>query len=839
MPPKGKLPQGEIDDLVRWVERGAPDPRVGEAAQGEAAKAGRAHWAYQPIRDARAPAVKDATWPTNDIDRFVLAGLESRRLRPAPDATRLVLVRRLYFDLIGLPPTPEQIDEFLADSSADAYERLVDKLLASPHFGERWGRHWLDVARFGESLTLRGFVVPGTWRYRDYVIEAFNRDMPFDRFMQEQVAGDLLPADSVEQRRRQVVATAFLAMGNNNLEEQDKKQLRMDVVDEQLEAIGRAFLAQTIGCARCHDHKFDPIPTSDYYAMAGILRSTRTMEHANVSKWISVPVPVDEQTEAQISRHERAVAELEGRIKSAREALAKAEKGTGVFPSAGVVRVTDLGGVVVDDPQARKVGEWKHSTAVKEYVGDGYVHDENGGKGAKTITFEPELPRPGRYELRLAYTTGPTRATNVPVTVFSADGETTLSINQRQRPPIGGHFVSLGVYGFEKNGQGFVIVSNEGTDGFVIADAVQWVPVEESKVAAAPATQDAARAELAKMEARLKELVAKGPRRETIVSVVEEPPAEVGDTFVHVRGSVHTLKERVPRGFLSVVPVTTPPAIGGKQSGRKELGQWLAHAENPLPARVMVNRVWHWLMGAGLVRTVDNFGTTGEAPSHPELLDYLARRFSSQGWSVKKLIREIVLSRTYRLSTIENASAAAVDPENRLLWRMNRRRLDAECIRDAILQVSGRLRLEQGGPGYPETLASDFAFKHTDTRRSVYSPVFRNALPELLVAFDFPDPSTPTGRRDTSVVAPQALFVMNNGFVLENADRAAERLLREATGERERIVRAYRLALGREPDSEEMNAVAQFLRETSGDERHKWAQVFQAIFGSIDFRYVD
>jgi hypothetical protein len=254
----------------------------------------------------------------------------------------------------------------------------------------------------------------------------------------------------------------------------------------------------------------------------------------------------------------------------------------------------------------------------------------------------------------------------------------------------------------------------------------------------------------------------------------------------------------------------------------------------------MANRVWHWLLGAGLVRTTDNFGTTGESPTHPQLLDHLARRFTQQGWSTKKLIREIVLSRTYRLSTQPAAAQAAADPENRLLWRANRERLDAECIRDAMLQVSGQLRHDQAGPGYPPTLSSDFAFKPADTRRTVYTPVFRNALPDLLLAFDFPDPSTPTGRRDVSTVAPQALFMTNNPFVLEQATHAAQRLLQEnAPAERDRIMRAYWLTLGRAPEPEEISAVSTFLREAAGDERQKWAQVFQALFGSIEFRYVD
>ena len=304
MPPKKKLPDAVIADFERWVKIGAPDPRGGATAPalipawgGINVDAGRKFWAYQPPRWREPPTVSDTAWPATDIDRFLLVALEAQNIRPTDEADRATLERRLFFDLIGLPPTPEDVDAFVNDPSPVAYETLVDRLLASPHFGERWGRHWLDVARFAESLTLRGLILSPAWRYRDYVIDAFNADMPFDQFVREQIAGDLLPAPSRDDRRRQQVAASFLVLGNTNLEEQDKNQLVMDVVDEQLDTIGRAFLGQTLGCARCHDHKFDPIPTRDYYAMAGILRNVKTLEHANVSKWLEKPLAVSPEKE--------------------------------------------------------------------------------------------------------------------------------------------------------------------------------------------------------------------------------------------------------------------------------------------------------------------------------------------------------------------------------------------------------------------------------------------------------------------------------------------------------------------------------------------------------------
>ncbi|GDY20903.1 xanthan lyase [Verrucomicrobiota bacterium] len=900
MPPKRKLSDEQIADFERWVKLGAPDPRSGVA--GVPAKRtinvaeGRKHWAYQPVAAPALPAVADTAWPRNEIDRFIRARQEAKGIRPGPDADRVTLIRRLSYDLIGLPPTPAEIDAFVNDRAAGADERLVDRLLASPHFGERWGRHWLDVARFAESLTLRGFVLKEAWRYRDYVIESFNQDRPFDRFVREQVAGDLLPAASLAERRRQVVGTAFLAVGNHNLEEQDKKQLVMDVVDEQLDAIGKAFLGQTIGCARCHDHKFDPIPTRDYYALAGILKNAKTLEHANVSKWLELPLPVDPDAEKPLQKHDAAIAELQARIKEAKDAAAKTTAALvpakNALAPASVIAPEKLPGIVVDDPRAKRVGEWTESKTVRNFIGAGYIHDDNTGKGRKTVTFIPELPRAGRYEVRLAYVPGSNRAAEVPVTVFSADGEKTVRIDQRQSPPIDGHFVSLGQHRFEAGTQGFVMISNEGTTGNVIADAVQFLPADAVETAtantpAAPAVAPAATApdapavpltaaqaaaakkaakknqakpaDLKQLEAELKKLTESGPKRPLYLSVKEEEKIE--DTFIHIRGLVANPGEKVPRGFLQVATYGQPPAVSATESGRRELAEWLASPANPLTARVMANRVWHWLFGTGLVRTTDNFGTTGEAPSHPELLDHLTARFVANGWSVKKLVREIVLSRTYQLSSAELHVAAAtsatatgttaqldpasVDPENRLFWHANRRRLDAESIRDTVLLLSGQLQLEAGGSTIKAGTAADYGYKHTDTRRSVYSPVLRNSLPDLFDVFDFADPSMVTGRRNVSTVAPQALFLMNHPFVMEQAQLAAKRLLAEPLpDDAARVARASRLALGRPPSAGELQIATRFLpAESAGTTEaarlNGWAQFYQALFASLDFRYVD
>ncbi|NBU10179.1 MAG: DUF1553 domain-containing protein [Proteobacteria bacterium] len=753
--------------------------------------------------------------------------------------------------------TPKQLDAFVRDYQSaignrqSAIGKLVDSLLASPHFGERWGRHWLDVVRYAESLTLRGFVMKEAWRYRDYVINSFNSDKPYDRFLREQVAGDLLPHESIAQRQQQLIATTFLTLGNTNLEEQEKKQLEMDVVDEQLDTIGKAFLAQTIGCARCHDHKFDPIPTRDYYALAGILKSSKTLEHSNVSKWLEFPLPLPPTEGKQFTAHEQAVAKLEASIKAAKESANTAVAKKATLPS-GALAAKVLTGIVVDDAQAKKVGAWTSSRSTKTFIGDGYLHDDNAGKGSKSLTFQPDGLKAGKYEVRLAYSPGKGRADNTPVTVFSADGEKLIRVDQRNDPPIEGRFVSLGQFRFEQNGAGFVIVGTEGTKGHVTADAVQFVPVE--KLAEVATTTDAAKKDkpdtsesLKKLEAELKKLEASGPKRPMFMSVKEENP---GDTQIHVRGSVQNLGAKVPRGFLQVASHGPAPAIPAKESGRRELGEWLSNRDNPLTARVFVNRAWTWLFGTGLVRSPDNFGTTGDIPTHPELLDHLAMRFMDEGWSTKKLVRELVLSRAYQQASgglvgPQLAAGLAADPENKLLWHASRRKLDAESIRDTVLQVSGQLDLAQGGPLLKPGTSADYGYKHTDTRRSVYSPVLRNSLPELFEAFDFADPSLVVGKRSDSTVAPQALFMMNHPWVMEQSQAAAQKLLAEKLADdRARIARAYRLVLGRVPTDGEITLALKFLpADSSASETAKrteaWGRFYQALFASVDFRYLN
>ncbi|MBQ16856.1 MAG: hypothetical protein CMJ65_07000 [Planctomycetaceae bacterium] len=833
MPPKGRLPAAIIADFGEWIRRGAPDPRRGRTTTRKAIdiKSGRQFWSYQPLPKMRVPPAGPSR-ATSAIDAFLLARLDEAGIDQAVEAPRAVLARRLYFDLLGLPPTPDQLDTFLQDHRQDAYQRLVDRLLASPRFGERWGRHWLDVVRFAESITLRGFLFPEAWRYRDYVIETFNADRPFDRFVREQIAGDLLTDSTVEQRRRNLVATTFLTMGNNNLEDQDKGKLRMDVVDEQLETIIRGFLAQTIGCARCHDHKFDPIPTRDYYALAGILRSTKTLNHANVSKWIEMPLPLTPDLEVSFKEHETAVASLQAQVKSLKPASGK----------LAPLPLKKVAGLAIDDLQAKLTGSWMRSTYSKSYVGTGYQHDQGATKGSNTATFRPEQPLDGEYEVRFAYTPGSNRSPAVPVRVIVGNTEKTTTINQKQRPAIDGRFVTLGRFRITPDSRPSVFVSNRNTTGVVIIDAVQFLPVTlaDKQPVAGPSTSPKSPRKLQQLQKELAALKKRALPRPRHMGVQEEKTIE--NARIHIRGNVHSLGDAVPRGFLQVAEFGPRSTFSNQQSGRRELGEWIANERNPLTARVLANRLWHWLFGTGLVRTTDNFGTTGERPSHPELLDHLALRLIERNWSIKSLLREMVLTRTYRLSSRPDQRRATIDPENRLLWRMNRRRLDAESLLDAILMINGRLRTEIGGSTIRAGTPNDYNYRHDGDRRAVYWPVLRNSLPEIFEVFDFANPSMVVGRRDSSSSAPQALLMMNNPWVIQQSEHAADSLLNQRQlDDRRRLEQLVRATLGRPPSPHERRVMLSFLGSGSRNEktrRLRWTQVVQALFSSVDFRYL-
>ena len=732
MPPSGRLPEAEILVLEKWISLGAPDPRTGQLENAETSESNRApqhgttHWSFQPIRQVTPPPVMDQSWPRTDVDRFVLARLESAGLQPVIDADRTTLARRIYFDLVGLPPSLEQLADFAADRSPLAVEHLVDRLLASHHFGETWGRHWLDVARYADTNGLdENFTFYDAWHYRNYVIRAWNADRPFDRFIAEQVAGDLLPFSCQEDRDENLTATGFLVLGPKVIGATDKRQLELDVIDEQSDTLGKALLGLTLGCARCHDHKFDPIPTRDYYALAGIFGSTETL-HGNLlnrkdlSGWNLHPIGPDaEARHEQHLAHEKSIAELQGE-------------------------------------------------------------------------------------------------------------QTRLKRKQRQLQTVSPQ--NRGVVGTDEESQ----KPSDGDELTRIAER------------------------LTRIAAELDELKKNPPERPPLVMSVNDR-AEPGPTRVRVRGVATKEGDLVPRGFVSVVGPSGDP-IDQDVSGRRELSDWLTSSDNPLPSRVAVNRIWHHLFGVGLVRTVDDFGTRGELPSHPELLDYLAVRFRQEGWSTKRLIRELMLSRVYQLASDHDPMNVAADPENRLLWRMNRRRLTVEAIRDGILAVSGQLDFSAA-----ESVVADLKFQATGVgikprkpfvslRRTVYLPVVRNDLPEIFQIFDFVDPQTVSGSRSRTTVATQSLYMMNSPQVSDAAELIAAQLMARDVKDSERIDHAFQQILGRPVSLDDASRAQKFLESLAaegladgaitaedrlGKNANAWSMLCQALLSSTRFQYLD
>lgn len=718
MPPKGpKLSNDAMADFRKWIEMGAPDPRTDDADIDDSPWKGYAaakdHWAYLPLTAASAPDLTETTWPRSDVDRFVLHALRKHELKPSADAEPRTLLRRLHFDLVGLPPSPPDIDRFLSDVGGSGFEAAmaaeVDDLLASPQFGERWGRHWLDIARYGESSGGESNVsFPYAWRYRDYVIDAVNADIPYDRFLVEQIAGDLLPFDGNAERARLLTATGFLAVGTKNLGENNDTKFKADLVDEQIDALSRAVMGSSVACARCHHHKFDPFAMEDYYALAGIFSSSKTFfgtftSPANNRGGDPLVLPrVDGQQVFHKSLSEKKFAEL----------------------------------------KAKQVKLAAVRTQIKE---------------AQKAAFSGKKP------------------------------EKTFTLRE------------------------------------VLGNIWQLGPVE----------------------GKLATLDDKGTALPLAMGVLDD---EVMDVPLLGRGEIGREGEIVPRAFPQAIPVNYTAGIPEKQSGRLELAQWLTAADNPLTSRVFVNRVWMHLFGRGLVATVDNFGTTGDAPSHRELLDTLAVEFEKKGWSTKRLIRSLVLSRTYRQASTFIPVAFQGDPENKWLWRMPKRRLEAEALRDAMLFVSGELNVERPGGSLVATLIGDRPIsliglnkklpKDLDgsTHRSVYLPVIRDRLPDVLNLFDFAEPSLVTGSRETTNVPVQAFYLMNSTFVQDRAQSLAARLKSETTNNEEIVKHTFQLCLGRTPN---VNETARSLEFLNDHDELTLLSFCQAMLCTAEFRNLD
>jgi len=678
MPPGEPLPETVVNDFVKWVRLGAPDPRVHPevAPTLDIATSGEAKstlWSLRPRRTPAIPEVSNKDWPLDSLDSFVLARIEAAGINPTNDAEPRTLIRRVYVDLLGLPPSMDEVETFVKESRADrqtAVQTVVDNLLARPQFGERWGRHWLDVARYGESNGNDGLgrnpTFPHAWRYRDYVIDAFNRDVPYDQFLAEQIAGDLLPSDSPTKRDRYLIATGFLAMASKPAKAMNTN-FDMDIVADQIEVVGTGIMGISVACARCHDHKFDPIPTRDYYAIAGIFTSTETMWGIAANEKLTAP-PTDLHV-----------------LKAAPE----------VLPPEGFVETV-------------------------------LVLESNTG-----------IPKP------------------IP----------------KPKWPVG-----------------------------------------------------------------------------TPLAIGVRDKAKPADCRINIKGDAKKLGDAVPRGFVTACETgdSKSAVIDPDQSGRLEFAEWLTRPDHPLTARVMVNRMWLHLFGQGIVRTPDDFGVYGERPTHPEMLDHLANRFVKDGWSIKRLIRSIVLSRTYQLASDAEEALAKADAENLLLARHSRRRLDAESLRDSMLAVTGQLDLEPGEGSivrHRDILVNLAGSLHEPSNhRSVYLCYLRSSMPPELSAFDLPDFTTVAGQRDVSTIPGQALHLFNNPFVIKQAEHLAQSIMKGSTNDNHRVRSAFHRALNRDPSQNEIDQAIELLQSTKTElksDNKAWNSLCQALLATNEFRYID
>jgi mono/diheme cytochrome c family protein len=808
MPPKGKLTDAQIADLTAWVKRGAPWPApaasdAGLREGGEAVTAEeRAFWAFQPVADPATPAIRDEKWVKKPLDRFILAKLEAKGLHPVGPASKRALIRRATFDLTGLPPTPEEIDAFLADESPDAFARVVERLLASPHYGERWGRHWLDVARYGEDQahTFQARLFPNGYRYRDWVVKAFNDDLPYDRFVMMQIAGDLLPEGDPSDR---LAALGYFALGPHYYSDGGAGEVAE--LDDRVDTLTRGFLGLTVACARCHDHKFDPIPTKDYYSLAGIFRSTRYVE-----KPLGPPEVVERynQAQARVKQHDAKIKQyLE------EQAVVVAEK-----QSAEAAKCLVASWKLLNRRKttpALSVAEAAKAEKLTEATLDRWV---------RYLTDKASETRPSLADWRQALAgldAGKDLSDNADalavVEAAARAYQDDLQAVLRERDERAQRKETL-----EKDKAAWLKELFSPQQGVFRVDPKQ---VEKQLSATAKAPLKELRAELD----GLKKTVANVP----IVHTLSE--GDAADMHVFIRGDRFREGEVAPRRFLRVLAGDDPPRFT-EGSGRLDLARAIASKDNPLTARVMVNRIWQHHFGRGLIATASNFGKLGQRPTHPELLDHLATKLVASGWSVKAMHREVLLSATYQLSCDTDERAVQVDPGNELLWHMKRQRLDVEAWRDALLAVSGTLDDTLGGPSQDLTAPANH-------RRTLYGAVSRHNLNNLLRLFDFPDPNITSESRPITTVALQQLFVLNSDFMVEQARALAKRLETADTDDAGRIRKACPLLYGRPATEREVRLGLEFLsapeEETPRPALSRWEQYAQVLLGANEFLYVD
>jgi hypothetical protein len=842
MPPKRKLPAQAITDLTAWVRMGVPwpeNPRTSSKASAtEAAITAKQHWAFQPVKNPAPPAVKDTAWPQTSIDRFILARLEHKGLSPSPPADKRTLIRRAKFDLLGLPPTHEEVVAFEADCTASAFARVIDRLLASPRYGERWGRYWLDVARYADT---KGYVLfqdvnfHWAYTYRDYVISAFNRDLPYDQFLVQQIAADRLPAD---RGKRPLAALGFLTLGGRFMGNVH------DVIDDRLDVICRGLMSLTVTCARCHDHKFDPIPTEDYYSLYGVLASAR-----------EPAIPPEAYESGTNEVYARFVKELEGRqnklsefVATKHDQMVNAAKHRAAEYLLAAQQALDQPTtedfmLIADgnDLNPTMLVRWQVYLARTRKAHDPVFAPWHALAGLPAQEF---APRAAGVIARL--TAAPARQAGSEL----ARGVNPVVLRALAARPIRSLADAARVYGQLLKGIDLIWqdrVDRASLEGRLPEplpepelESLRQVfhgPDSPPNVIMLPygdlglLPDRPSQAKLQELRSAVQTWLTTGPGAPPRALSMEDLPVPI-EPRVFLRGNPNHLGEHVPRRFPAILAGSQrkPFRDGG---GRLELARAIASHENPLTARALVNRVWMLHLGTPLVATAGDFGLRSEPPTHPELLDHLAASFMAEGWSIKSLHRRIMLSRTYQQKSEDRSEARALDPENTLYWRANRRRLDFEAIRDALLAVSGQLDSRLGGPPMPDLTAA------TARRRTIYGFVDRLNLPGLYRTFDFPDPSTTSPRRDQTTIAQQALFLMNDPFVIAAARSILARPeIAARLDMSSKVQKLFEQIYARRPSEEDLVEVNAFLGKMPVEEK-RWYALAQALLMANEFLFVD
>ncbi len=842
MPPNGKLSVGEIAVLKKWVELGAPWPESaanksgGIRASGSITAEDRQFWSFQPVKDLAPPVVKNGTWPRQPLDQFVMAQLETNGLSPVGEADKRTFIRRASFDLIGLPPTPDEVAAFIADESPLAHERLINRLLESPHYGARWARHWLDVARYGEDQahTFQARMYPNGYRYRDWVVAAFNSDLPYDRFVVAQIAGDLLP--ETNGRLERLPALGYLALGPIYYKDAGcAGKAESDEVDDRIDTLCRGFLGLTVSCARCHDHKFDPIPTQDYYALAGIFASTQYRE---------APLAADDIVQQYDARAEA----LNGHEKRLADAQATEARKLG---ESFTPRTSKY---VLAAWRLKHRGEQKADELAKKLADELGLERFLIERWSQFLMTDLVQKRAyfAEYKRVIEGQAGKSDIANDPAAVTAVEQAGVALQEQfvaalKARDELEAAYAQRLAEAADADKGKVEKPKHDAAQVELLKDLLtdNNAPLAIPKDRADKLLPEASKSLLAEIHKELdgakREL---GPKYPIAHSLTDGKPT---NTQVNLRGNHKELGDEVPRRFLAILSPGEPQPFR-EGSGRLELARAIADSSNPLTARVMVNRVWQHHFGRGLVGTPSNFGLLGERPTHPELLDHLAAKFVASGWSLKQLHREIMLSATYRLESSGNTDAElssldsrlSTDPDNRWLWRQNRRRLEIETWRDSVLAVCGNLDRTQGGPSVNLNDGNN-------RRRTLYAAVSRHDLNSTLRLFDFPDPNLTSEKRVVTTVPMQQLFVLNSDFMVRQAKSLVERLNAEKlTEEGSRIELAYQTLFQRSPAESEKVLGLSFLAAPLPDgiaadkvKLTAWEQYAQALLGTNEFVFVD